>query len=127
MVVELQQHEALICSAAKRMTGADHRAFIAEVTEVLCEGSARRAERRFGWGRDTIAKGLEERRTGQRLVEHFAARGRSRWEALDPQRAADIRALVEPHTQADPELKSTRRYTNLSAAEVLTALREQKH
>lgn len=30
-------------------------------------------------------------------------------------------------TQADPELKSTRRYTNLSAAEVRKALIEEKH
>lgn len=40
--------------------------------------------------------------------------------------AADIRCIVEPCTQADPELKSPRRYTNLSAAEVLQALKEQK-
>lgn len=59
-------------------------------------------------------------------MEDFAARGRPRWEDVHPQRAADVRAIVEPHTQADPELKSARRYTNLSAAEVLTALREQK-
>ena len=38
----------------------------------------------------------------------------------------DIRAIVEPKTQADPELKSSRRYTNLSAAEVRQALTEQK-
>ena len=36
--------------------------------------------------------------------------------------AADIREIVEPHTHADPELKSSRRYTNLSAAEVRDAL-----
>ncbi len=36
--------------------------------------------------------------------------------------AADIRAIVEPHSYADPELKSSRRYSNLSAAEVLEAL-----
>ena len=34
----------------------------------------------------------------------------------------DIHAIVEPHTYADPELKSPRRYTNLSAAEVREAL-----
>jgi hypothetical protein len=37
----------------------------------------------------------------------------------------DIRAIVEPHTQADPELKSDRRYSNLSAAEVLEALQQK--
>jgi hypothetical protein len=123
----LEGHDALLCSAAKRLTGAEHRAFIAEVTEALCDGQPRRAERRFGWGRGTIEKGLDERRTGMRRVDNFAARGRPRWEDVDPQRAADIRAIVEPHTQADPELKSERRYTNLSAAEVLAALRAQKH
>ena len=41
--------------------------------------------------------------------------------------AADIRAIVEPHTHADPELKSARRYTNLSAAEVRDALIAKGH
>lgn len=120
------QYEALLCSAAKRLTGAEHRSFIAEVTQVLCDGNVRRAERQFGWGRETIQKGLHERRSGLRCVDNFAARGRPRWETENPQRAADIREIVEPRTQADPELKSARRYTNMSAAEVLEALREQK-
>ena len=34
----------------------------------------------------------------------------------------DIRLIVEPHTHTDPELKTERRYTNLSAAEVRQAL-----
>ena len=34
--------------------------------------------------------------------------------------------MVEPRTQADPELKSSRRYTNWSAAEVLEALRTRE-
>jgi hypothetical protein len=34
--------------------------------------------------------------------------------------------VVEPHTQADPESKSSRRYTNLCAKEVLEALKRQK-
>jgi hypothetical protein len=121
-----ERYEALLCSAAKRLTGAEHRSFIAEVTQVLCDGSARRAEGQFGWGRETIQKGLHERRSGLRCVDNFAARGRPRWEAENQQRATDIREIVEPRTQADPELKSARRYTNMSAAEVLEALREQK-
>ena len=36
--------------------------------------------------------------------------------------AQDIRSIVEPQTYTDPELKSARRYTNLSAAEVRSAL-----
>jgi hypothetical protein len=99
--------------------------FLAEVATQLCDGNPRQAERRFGWGRDTVAKGLHETRQGLRCVENFAARGRPGSEAQNAQLAADIRAIVEPHTQADPELKSARRYTNLSAAEVLQALQNQ--
>ena len=37
------------------------------------------------------------------------------------------RAIVEPHSYADPGLKSSRRYTNLSAAEVRQALIAKGH
>src|SRR3954463_8427800 len=114
--------ENLIRSAAQRLKGHQRRLFLAEVAAQLCAGNPRQAERRFGWGRATVQKGLHEARQGIRCVEHFAARGRQRSEEKNPQLAADIRAIVEPHTQADPELKSSRRYTNLSAAEVLQAL-----
>jgi hypothetical protein len=121
-----QQLESLICSAARRLKGHQRRLFQAEVTQALCQGNPRQAERRFGWGRDTVNKGLHEASRGIRCVEDFAARGRQRCEEKNPQLADDIRAIVEPHTQADPELKSPRRYTNLSAAEVLQALKTLK-
>ena len=118
----IERFDALIRSGASRLTGYQRRSFQAEVAVELCSGNARQAERRFGWGRETVEKGLQERHHGVRCLEHFAARGRQRSEDKHPQLAADIRAIVEPHTQADPELKSSRRYTNLSAAEVRTAL-----
>jgi Rhodopirellula transposase DDE domain len=118
-----ERYDPLLQAAAQRLRGHQRRLFLAEVTLELCDGNPRQAERRFGWGRDTIAKGLRELRQGIRCVENFRARGRHRWEEEDPQRAQDIRALVEPHTQADPELKSQRRYTNLTAKE----LRQQLH
>src|SRR5947207_10738379 len=62
-----------------------------------------------------------------RCLEDFAARGRRRSEDKDPQLAADIRAIVEPQSYADPELQSERRYTNLTAAEVLDALVRRGH
>jgi hypothetical protein len=118
----IARRDALIRSAARRLTGYQRRLFQAEVATELCGGDPRQAERRFGWGRDTVATGLHERRSGLRCRENFAARGRQPSEQKDPQLAADIRAIVEPHAYADPELKSARRYTNLSAAEVRAAL-----
>jgi hypothetical protein len=114
--------DALIRSGARRRTGFRRRAVIAEVATALCDGSPRQAQRRFGWGRDPVATGLHEARRGMRCLDNFAARGRRRSEDKDPPLAADIRAIGEPHTYADPELKSARRYTNLSAAEVRDAL-----
>jgi DDE family transposase len=114
--------DALIRSGARRLTGYQRRLFQAEVALELCGGSPRQAERRFGWGRATVETGLNELRHGVRCRENFAAKGRKRSEQKDPQLAADIRVIVEPHSYADPERKSPRRYTNLSAAEVLQAL-----
>lgn len=119
--------DALIRSGARRLAGFQRRAFQAEVAVELCGGNARLAERRFGWGRETVEKGLHERRTGLRCLEDFVARGKRRVEDKDPRLAADIRAICEPRSYADPGLKSSRRYTNLSAAEVLEALIARGH
>ena len=119
-------YESLLQQGVNRLKGHERRLFMAEVTLKLWDGNPRIAERRFGWGRETVAKGLHELRQGVRCLENFSARGRPRLEVQNPQLAEDIRALVEPHTQADPELKTDRRYSNLSAAEVLEALQTKK-
>ncbi len=117
----------LLQRAAGRLTGHPKRLFQAEVAVALCGGSARRAERRFGWGRDAVGTGLRELASGIRCVEDFAARGRVRTEDAAPRLAADIRELVEPRTHADPELKTDRRYTDLAAREVLDRLHAKGH
>jgi len=114
--------DRLIAMAALELTGHKRRRFVAEVTLALCEGNARQSEERFGWSRVTAEKGLRERASGIRCLEDFAARRRPASEERNPQLAAEIQAIVEPKTQADPELKSSRRYTNLSAKEVRQAL-----
>ncbi len=120
------RYDELLRVGARRLTGHPRRLFQAQVCLALCDGNPRQAERRFGWGRQTVQKGLHEWQTGIRCLENYQARGSRRSEDRNPQLAADIRAIVEPHTYADPELKSTRRYSNLSAAEVLTALQSSK-
>jgi hypothetical protein len=126
MATEQEVYHQLLRSAARRLTGHARRLFIAEVTDILCDGSPRRSERLFGWSRDTAALGLQESAKGLRCVENFSARGRQRTEDLDPQLAQDIRALAEPHTQADPQLKSALRYTRLTAAALRRALIKEK-
>jgi hypothetical protein len=123
----VDHYDALLRSGARRLSGYQRRLFQAEVATELCGGSARLAERRFGWGRDTVDKGLHESQQGMRCLENFAARGRRRSEDQNPHLAADIRAIVAPNSYADPGLQSSRRYTNLSAAEVREALIAKGH
>jgi len=126
MTASTESFEKLIRCAASRLKGHQRRLFQAEVASELCGGNPRHAERRFGWGRTAVATGLHEASRGIRCVENFPARSKAPSEVKDPQLAADIRCIVEPSTQADPEMKSARRYTNLSAREVRQALQQHK-
>ena len=112
--------DALLIAAASQMTGIQRRSFLAEVCRKLCDGSTWQAERRFGWGGDTIAKGIEEQKLepGGVATRKSGNTGKKRSEDQIPQLAIDIRVIVEPHTHTDPELKTDWRNTNLSAAEV---------
>ena len=116
------QEDQLIRSAARRLKGRERRLFIAEVTIELCDGSARVSEDRFGWGRQTASKGMQELREGV-VIRRAPGGGRPSWEQRDPQLAADIREIVEPKTQTDPELKTSRRYTNKGHRGVRPCLR----
>lgn len=117
----------LLKLAASRMKGFQRRIFIADVCLKLCGGNPRQAEYRFGWGRETIGKGLEELKAepDNRATRKSNNRGKKRSEERSPQLAMDIRLIVEPHTHTDPELKTERLYTNLSAAEVRQALADR--
>src|SRR4029453_5030435 len=55
--------------AASQRTGAKRRAFEAEMTLKYCDGNPLMAEAVFGWGRQTVALGLAERRTGIMCLE----------------------------------------------------------
>ena len=114
----------LLKSAAAQLRGIQRRLFQAEVCSKLCDGNARRAENRFGWGRETISKGLQERDSDSAdlATRKSNNRGKKRSEDQNPQLAIDIRLIVEPHTHSDPELKTERLYTNLSSSEVRQAL-----
>jgi len=52
--------DELLVLVAKQVNGRQKRILIAAVCEKLCDGSARKTEERFGWGREAIAKGLLE-------------------------------------------------------------------
>ena len=118
--------KALLCDAASKLTAHRRRAFMANVAVELLGGSARQARSHFGWNRDTVELGLRERASGIVCLDNFAARGNKKTEAKRPQLERDIRALADPHSQADPQFKSSLAYTRLSAASVRRALIQEK-
>jgi Rhodopirellula transposase DDE domain len=112
--------------AASNMTGPKRRAFEAEMTLKYCEGNPLVAEAVLGWGRQTVALGLAERRTGIICLGAQAAfSGRKRWEEQYPQVAQALRQLAEAHAQQDPTFRTSLTYTRLTAQGALNALREQ--
>ncbi len=90
--------------AARKLTGPKRRAFEAQVTLDYLEGNIWKAEKVFGWSHHTVALGLNELRTGITCMDNFSARGNRKTEAKSPELEADIRALAEPESQADPEV-----------------------
>jgi len=74
--------DELLISAASQMSGAGRRMFLAAVCLKHCEGNTRRAEYRFGWGRETISQGLEEQKLHH---EELATRKKKHREDKNPQ------------------------------------------
>lgn len=107
-----------ILSAARKLQGFLRRQFQAEITLKYCEGKPRRAEQIFGWGREAVNTGLNELRSGIRCAEEFSARGRHKSEEVNPKLVQQIEALIEPLSQADPQLKTPLAYTRVTAKKV---------
>jgi hypothetical protein len=91
-----EQIEDLKLAAAK-MRGGQRREFVAQMTNKYCQGSARKAERVFGWKRNMVELGLAEQRTGIKCVGAQSAKsGVKRWEEQQPVKrlSLDCKATV---------------------------------
>ena len=116
----------LLQDAAKQLKGSARRVFMARTVKELGPGGQRRAERELGWNRATIRKGTREVDSGFAIVDAFALRGRKRAEAHLPHLLADLTAIVDGQSQADPQFRTNRLYTRLTAAEVRRQLIARK-
>jgi hypothetical protein len=118
--------KALFIDTAQTLKGSARRVFMARTVKELGAGGQRRAERELSWSRVTIRKGTRELTSGSPIHDNFAARGRKRAEAHLPKLLTDITAVVDRQSQTDPQFRTTRLYTRLSAAEVRRQLIAQK-
>ena len=118
--------KALFIETAQTLKGSARRRFLAGTVKELGHGGQRRAERELGWNRQTIRKALRELDTGLTCLDAVALRGRKRAEEHLPTLLDDIKALVDSQSQTDPQFRTNRLYTRLTAAEVRRQLIAQK-
>lgn len=118
--------KTLLLETARTLRGAERRRFLAQTVQALGSGGQRRAERELGWSRQTIRKGQRELEQGSLGTDAYHLRGRKAAEEQLPRLLDDIRAIVDSQSQTDPQFRTNRLYTRLSAAEVRRQLIAQK-
>jgi hypothetical protein len=112
--------------AASQLSGATRRAFQSEMALKYCESNPRLAESIFGWGHQTVALGLAEKRSGLVCVGAQSGFGGNRkWEERYPEAAATLVSIAEAHSQQDPSVTTSIAYTRLTAPEALSQLQAQ--
>jgi hypothetical protein len=121
-----EEVKALVVKTAKDLKGSARRMFMARTVEALGEGGQRLAERELGWNRGTMRKGKHEVECGIACIDGFKLRGRKRSEERLPNLLRDLISIVDGQSQADPQFRTTRLYTRLTATEVRRQLMAQK-
>jgi len=121
-----EEVKALLLNTTKELKGSVRRMFMARTVQALGEGGQRLAERELGWNRRTMRKGMHEVKSGMVCMDAFTSRGRKRSEDHLPNLLNDITAIVDGQSQADPQFRTTRLYTRLTATEVRRQLIAQK-
>jgi hypothetical protein len=118
--------KTLLQETARTLRGAQRRRFFAQTVQALGTGGQRLAERELGWSRNTIRKGQRELDQGVLGTDAYHLRGRKAAEEHLPHLLSDIKALVDSQSQTDPQFRTNRLYTRLTAAEVRRQLIAQK-
>ena len=112
--------------ATSKMHGEERRSFIAEMALKYCNGSARKTESLFGWGREMVNTGLGEKRTGIICIgAQSSYGGNSRWEEQQPEAAEALWKLAESHAQQDSSFLTEMAFTRLTAEQALKQLSQQ--
>jgi len=118
--------KSIIKNTSEKLGGAAKREYVAKITIELLEGSDRKAESKLGWSREMVKKGLGELITGVRCVDNYSARGNKKTEEKMPKLEEDIRSIVDPKSQTDPNFQTSFAYTRITAKAVRQALIDEK-
>ena len=103
----------------------ERRRAMGEVTTALLDGKPRVAENVFGWNRKAVALGIHECQSGIACINDLSARGKPWTEEKHPAMLADIQAIMEPHSESEPSLRTTLLYSRMTASAVREALAQK--
>lgn len=118
--------KTVFIETAQTLKGHDRRRFMAQTVIAFGPGGQCLAERALGWNRETIRKGMREVQSGFRCIDATIFRRPKRAEERLPSLLDDIRVIVDSQSQTDPQFRSNRLYTRITAAEVRRQLILQK-
>jgi len=112
----------LIGRLIKMIPWPGRRSAMGDVTISILDGKPRVAEEVFGWGRTTTELGINEFRTKILCVNDLSSRRKPKAEEKNPKLLEDIIEIMEPKSQAEPKLRTTLLYTDMTAKSVYKAL-----
>ncbi len=113
-----EEVKTLLLKTAGDLKGSTRRMFMARTGQALGEGGQRLAERELGGNRGTIRQGKHEVAHGMVCADGFKLRGRKRSEEHLPNLLRDLTTIVDGQSQADPQFRTARLYTRLTATQV---------
>ena len=113
-----QQSVDLIARLIELIPWPVRRSAMGDVTISLLDGKPRVAEDVFGWNRTTVALGMNEFKSKILCLNDLSTRKKPKAEDKNPGLLADIIEIMDPHSQAEPRLRTTLLYTNLTAKAV---------
>ena len=114
----VKEVKEVLMETVKSLKGSARRLFLARTVRALGKEGQRLAERELGWNRGTIRKGQHELEHGIVCIDAYSSRGRKPSEEHLPNLRNNITALVDGQSQADPQFRTNRLSTRLTAAEV---------
>ena len=100
------------------------RSAMGDVVVTLLDSKPRVAEDVFGWSRNAVKLGMNELGTGIRCIDDISNRHKPKVEEKNPKLLNDIKNIMEPKSQAEPRLRTTLLYSDLTAKSVYDALLE---
>ena len=104
--------------AAEKLKGSERRMFLGQIAMDIGYGGQKLVSETLGISRETLRKGMEEAKRGIAEQDMFSERGRKPLEELNPGLIQAIKEIIDGASQTDPQFKSTRLYTRLSAKAV---------